>query len=887
MILVAGGAVCALACAYALPPAGTFTTTVDFSLGRLKSVVADPPDQLRLSYVSETEPYIWVANHTTGRVTKIDTRTGAIVGQYYSTMDPSKVLPDNLPDQIDIPPQGSGDNSPSRTAVDLDGSMYVANRAHTGWGLQGSVTKIAGSKAYGLDRNNNGCIDTSTGEGDLLADDECLLWTAKVGAPGTIPRGVAVDAQNNVWVGTFTDGKLYKFDGQTGALMETMDLRAETGNDGIEIYGIAIGNDGLIYTTGLGSRSACCVAPTAPAGSKVRVIGLRFPGYGLAVDKNGREWIGRWQDGSDGCEVQIANWRDNPATLSYGSSSVTGRTKGVAVDGDGSVWVANFDANKVLEFASDGQYVTSYDVASGPIGVAVDAAGSIWTVGSTTCTRINPADGHRDDFPAGGETYSYSDMTGFQLRNYTARQGSWSVTCDGGGYHAAWHTVSWNAWQPEGTLVKVEARVAESLNALETRPWFEVTSGVQLQNVVGRYIDVRATLRIVSGDVSPILYDLTVGEPTPGPNPTAVDIRGAKQAAEAPVVTIAGQKVTHIEIGLFCIEEPGRNAGIAVKCFDPVECGDVVSVIGETQTIDGERILVDGLVLSRASGTPLQPVGMATFDLGGGALGYQPAIVGSYGLNNVGLLVRVCGRVTASGTGYFYLSDGAKCKDGSGAFGVKVLCGTSRPPPVGSYVAVTGASSAFLAPKGVSRQVRMSSITYYEYHNAFSSTPGVEWSNRTTSTTPIDARAFLGEFSDESVTLSLSGLAPHSQMTLSFDLFLMKSWDAAHYGPDIVDVTVVGGPTLLHSTFALWSDYWEQTYPDPYPDGPLHPARTGAVENNTLGYTFEDRPMDCVYHTTYTIPHTASAVQISFSGLNLQGVDDESWGLDNVRIQLR
>lgn len=651
----------------ALPSAQKFTTMADFGLGELSSLVADPPDQLRLGLVSQTEPYIWIANHTLGRVTKIDTRTGAILAQYYSTLPQNQVLPDNLSGQTAIPAQGSNLQSPSRTAVDLDGNVYVANRAHVSSNQQGSLTKIAGSRAYAVDRNGNGRIDTSSGLNEVLSEDESVLWTAKVGKPGTIARGVAVDAENNVWVGTFTDAILYRFNGQTGELMESINLKTETGQSAVQIYGIAIGRDGCIYSTSIDAKWAVRTDPKAPVGSRCKAVQTYLGGYGIAVDRDGNQWIGRWQDNAGGdVNLQRINWSRDPVTIDYLVSPYGGRTRGVAVDGDGNVWGAQFDSNRLLKFSPEGYYIASYPVAAGPIGVAVDSEGRIWAVGgsSNTCTRIDPVTGERLDVSAGGEPYSYSDMTGFQLRNFAARQGYWTAACDAGSYGATWHGVSWTGEEPDGTLLKFEVRAAETTVGLDAAPWRAAENGAALEGLVGRYLQVKATLRVISGDATPVLYDVTIDAPTPGPGSVPeMTIAGGKQIADDVVIRFANKKVTFTGGGFFYIEEPQRFAGIRVNCPDKVYVGDSVTVIGRTGTVGYERQLVSAALVSGAAGDPLGPVYMSLSKVGGAAFGWQPG-TGNAGLNNTGLLVMVSGRVIGSDAGYLYLDDGSVTGEG-------------------------------------------------------------------------------------------------------------------------------------------------------------------------------------------------------------------------------
>ena len=67
------------------------------------------------------------------------------------------------------------------------------------------------------------------------------------------------------------------------------------------------------------------------------------------------------------------------------------------------------------------------------------------------------------------------------------------------------------------------------------------------------------------------------------------------------------------------------------------------------------------------------------------------------------------------------------------------------------------------------------------------------------------------------------------------------------------------------------------------------PPQTGAVEVNTLGYEVQRASgqienMDAVYHFSFTFDHTTPRIGFVFQGLGLQGVDDESWGLDNVKV---
>jgi len=183
-------------------------------------------------------------------------------------------------------------------------------------------------------------------------------------------------------------------------------------------------------------------------------------------------------------------------------------------------------------------------------------------------------------------------------------------------------------------------------------------------------------------------------------------------------------------------------------------------------------------------------------------------------------------------------------------------------------------------------------VTKVVYSNDFEGVVGSGWSNTSRNTTP-SGRRFLGEFGDGTVSLTLNSLPPHTFVTVSFDLFIIRSWDGnqlwhlgdpnthSRVGPDVWDLNVGGGPTLLHTTFSnVMLPLFSQAYPDAYPGGD-HPVCTGATENNTLGYT-----LDAVYQLSFTFSHSASSLALNFSASGLEGLENESWGLDNVEVSV-
>lgn len=173
------------------------------------------------------------------------------------------------------------------------------------------------------------------------------------------------------------------------------------------------------------------------------------------------------------------------------------------------------------------------------------------------------------------------------------------------------------------------------------------------------------------------------------------------------------------------------------------------------------------------------------------------------------------------------------------------------------------------------------------YSNDFESGTAPEFSPSPITTAPNNSTKFLGRFSGDSLTttLTLTGLGAHSQLTLALDLYIIQSWDGTGNlgsGPDRLTF-IADGTTVLDATFANRSGS-TQSYSDATPlgGGPF-PDKTSADAENTLGYS-DFFGTNTVYNLSYTLAHSANTLTVTFSGIGLQGAGDESWGLDNVVV---
>jgi hypothetical protein len=169
------------------------------------------------------------------------------------------------------------------------------------------------------------------------------------------------------------------------------------------------------------------------------------------------------------------------------------------------------------------------------------------------------------------------------------------------------------------------------------------------------------------------------------------------------------------------------------------------------------------------------------------------------------------------------------------------------------------------------------------YRSDFVRGAGEEWSKTKIETSPKGMRTFLGQFGKEQLELRLKSLPAHESVTITFDLYIMNSWDgnAKGTGPDTWGLSVKDGTTLLHTTFSNCPGQ-NQSYPGRYP-GDNNPAYKGAVARGVLGY---DNQGNTIYHLTYTIPHASDDITFTFTGGCNEPLWNESWGLNNVAVSV-
>lgn len=499
-----------------------FSTDADWATGVLTNTNSnDPPNtgdgHVRLNDALLTPfNHIWVALSGRGTAVRIDTDFVDSNGRV--TLAESAAGAGAVYGEYRTAPEGQS-TDPSRTTVDQNGDVWVGNRAQASG--KGSVVKLSatptGTTSTGiwngtnfnvLSWNNLGGVDTNGGV-TTSADSATSLY---VRTPGTANRTIAVDANNDVWVGGFNNKLHQKLDGDTGAAIgPAVDLGSNSG------YGGLIDGNGVLWSSGWSYAS---ISTYDPATGIQKDYATGGSSYGLAVDSNGNIFNTHLSNAIS--KLDKNGNRLWTKTYPGGSSN-----RGVAVTADGNVWIGNSGSNTVTRLDNDGNFIANIVCESGPMGIAVDSNGKVWATNynSNSVSRIDPATNLVDltvELGAGASPYNYSDMTGTVVTGTTNPSGTWRRVMDGG-VGADWGQGFWNEEAegaiPDETGLLLEARVSD--DQITWSDYKAFLSGDDL-GLMGRYLEVRATLtRPGSTTLTPVLSDLTVNF-TPGPGNNTV-----------------------------------------------------------------------------------------------------------------------------------------------------------------------------------------------------------------------------------------------------------------------------------------------------------------------------------------------------------------------------
>ena len=385
-------------------------------------------------------PYLWAANHENHTMSRIHSERNAEEGRYWVA------------------------NNPSRTAVDLDGNVWVGGRN------DGRLTKVIWDPTRCPDRNGNGVIDTSApgalgpinSAGDPYAD-ECVVYS-EVPRPATASiRGVAAGPDGRVWIGYSAGGvqwidpntfELGEYVGPDNAPVFRPDgegvYRPAYNPDGTQqlgttggVYGLVVDSEGMLY---MSSYNRTTMSRFDTVAGEWDALFLEYPCglYGIALDGRNRVWTGGWPNCSGVGMFDPETGRAHSFEVPDGFTASVGASTGVRFDATpdgcsspnycvtglgvepatGDVWASfhgvGWTGRLVLDndnlAASQWRFIPSTrdndtgsllpSVSNDLRGVGFDRDGNAWTLGlgSSRVFKVDPITERRPpDLPIGLE----------------------------------------------------------------------------------------------------------------------------------------------------------------------------------------------------------------------------------------------------------------------------------------------------------------------------------------------------------------------------------------------------------------------------------------------------------------------------------------------------
>jgi hypothetical protein len=145
---------------------------------------------------------------------------------------------------------------------------------------------------------------------------------------------------------------------------------------------------------------------------------------------------------------------------------------------------------------------------------------------------------------------------------------------------------------------------------------------------------------------------------------------------------------------------------------------------------------------------------------------------------------------------------------------------------------------------------------------------------------------YLGSFTlGQSTTLTLTGLAAHTDLQLEFDLYLFRTWDgSSSFGPDFFslsgDISFSKTFTNHHGT-ALNPNQTYDSLGDVFLNSTGSALSAFGDPSSTQAF-FDLGPNGAL--GSFDIAHSATSFSVTFGGPTTQ--DDEQWAIDNVRVSI-
>lgn len=482
-VCAASALVCTLMCASSAW--GVYSRDInqpdDFSHGQHQRVsFSYELGGLTLNRALVCTPFVWIPCADTNTVSKFDARTGQELARYR------------------MGPEGE-DWMPVAVIADAEGNAYVACGCYES---TGKIVCIAGSGSDGL------AISRTSGDFDgnlRITSTEVLPWgqdarvgrVIEVGSEGAAPSALAFDGGGCLWVGLWGERTAVKVDLGSRAVVTSVPLVGRPTH-------MLADDRGSLWVLSRDSRTLCQVNTVTGTLSEYYELGERVP-TGMCMDRSGQLWIPDARSGLIGFQTVSEIWSKHADDIGVGFA-------GVAIDRDGDIWAACPARNEVWRFSGeDGDFLSSVAVGGGPSSISVDEDGYVWVLNqsSGTATRVDT----RYDKPVltaqtAGSPFSSTPFVSCVTKRGMSPEGSWGTVFDSRISGAGWGMISWQSTEAGGRI-RVEARTAETPDALQNAGFFVVSNGERFAAPNGRYLEVKVVF-LSSYGVSPVLHALRV-----------------------------------------------------------------------------------------------------------------------------------------------------------------------------------------------------------------------------------------------------------------------------------------------------------------------------------------------------------------------------------------
>ncbi len=289
---------------------------------------------------------------------------------------------------------------------------------------EGGVTKIWARPDDCQESNGQPGIQTSTGKNDVLpwGQEECIAWytdgtflsqRAVAWTTGTLDMQSCTFKDPKVWIGATTDAVILRvmlLNGDTGVQENSVDIPGTMGYMERSPYGGAVDAENDVWMV-----NGYCGGTLIQVHQDMTYETYPMPGpicpYGISVDSKGYVWIGGYQTFSGRYDPDNGTW-----------DMIAAQGLGIQEDAENRVWLGAYGQNAVIEI--DGN--TLQVVSTTPVpttgqskGIGIDFFGYVWVVSDAgnTAVRMDPDTKQIQTYTGLNDPYSYSDMTGWGLKN--------------------------------------------------------------------------------------------------------------------------------------------------------------------------------------------------------------------------------------------------------------------------------------------------------------------------------------------------------------------------------------------------------------------------------------------------------------------------------------